>query len=351
MIRTISEIAAALGADVLGNGDVVVARPAEPGLAGPNDLALAMSPAYEAALRTSSARAAVVWPGADWLGLGLVAAIEVPRARLAMARITQAFDVPQMASGVHPSAVIDPSAHLGEDVSVGPFSVIGADCTIGAGAVIGPHVTLAAGVRLGAGSRLHPGVRIGHGVQIGEKAILHPNVVIGADGFSFVTEGPSNEERAFANAGRAPLEPPEDATRHRIHSLGSVVIGDDVEVGANSTIDAGTIRPTRVGRGTKIDNLVQVGHNVVLGEDCVLCAQAAVAGSAVLGDRVVMGGKSGIKDNVPVGSDVVLGGGAIVLGPVPDGTFVMGYPARPMPEFRAAQKALRAKSGSKDRPE
>ena len=126
-----------------------------------------------------------------------------------------------------------------------------------------------------------------------------------------------------------------------------VIVGDDVEVGANSTIDAGTIRATRVGRGTKIDNLVQVGHNVILGEDCVLCAQAAVAGSARLGDRVVMGGKSGIKDNVTVGNDVVLAGGAIVLAPVGDGQFMMGYPAQSMPDFRASQKKMRQIAVSK----
>ena len=137
------------------------------------------------------------------------------------------------------------------------------------------------------------------------------------------------------------MDPPKDAKRHRIHSLGGVLIGSDVEIGANSTVDAGTIRATQVGRGCKIDNLVQVGHNVILGEDCVLCAQAAVAGSARLGDRVVMGGKSGIRDNISVGADVVLAGGAIVLGHVKPGLFMMGYPALQMSEHRAQQKALR----------
>ena len=197
------------------------------------------------------------------------------------------------------------------------------------------------GSRIGGTSILFDGVRIGRRVQIGARAVLHPNVVIGADGFSFVTRDPSNEERAVLRAGERPLDPPKDATRHRIHSLGGVLIADDVEIGANSTVDAGTIRATQVGRGTKIDNLVQVGHNVVLGEDCILCAQAAVAGSAKVGDRVVMGGKSGIRDNVTVGQDVVLAGGSIVLSNVKAGRFVMGYPATDIATFRAQQKSLK----------
>ena len=338
---TISEIATALGAHAEGDTTLKVSAPAEPGAAGPGELALAMSPRYAEALRGTRARAAVVWEGCDWRAFGLAAAIMVPRPRLAMAHLTQAFDTQTHAQGVHPTALIAPTATLAQNVAVGPFSIVGDGAVLGAGTILGAHVTIAAGAVLGEGCVLHPGVRIGARVRLGARVILQPNVVIGADGFSFVTAGPSNEERAFAGMGRTPLDPPADAVRHRIHSLGGVEVGDDVEVGAGSTIDAGTIRATRVGRGTKIDNLVQVGHNVVVGEDCVLCAQAAVAGSAVLGDRVVMGGKSGIKDNISVGADVVLGGAAIVLAPVPAGRFMMGYPAVEMPRHRAREKALR----------
>jgi UDP-3-O-[3-hydroxymyristoyl] glucosamine N-acyltransferase len=120
-----------------------------------------------------------------------------------------------------------------------------------------------------------------------------------------------------------------------------VKIGDNVEIGANSTVDAGTIRATRIGNGCKIDNLVQVGHNVILGDDCLLCAQAAIAGSSVLGARVILGGKSGVADNLTIGRDVVAGGGAIVLADVADGIFVSGHPAQPTHEYRAGLKALR----------
>lgn len=341
MAISIKQLAASLGAKALGNGSIVVSKPAEPALARRQDLALAMTPAWGEALGISEARAAIIWPGADWQAMGLEAAIEVPRARLAMSRLTQAFDGERPNTGIHDLAVIHPTAEIGRDVSVGPFCVIGQDVKIGSGTWLDAHVTLSDDVEIGTDAVIFAGARIGAGVEMGNRVIVQPNAVIGADGFSFVTKDPSNEERAFLNMGRTPLSPPESAIRHRIHSLGGVRIGDDVEVGANSTIDAGTVRATTVGRGTKIDNLVQVGHNVTLGEDCVLCAQAAIAGSAVIGDRVVMGGKSGIKDNITVESDVVLGGGAIVLGKVPAGSFMMGYPAQPMPAYRAQIKAAR----------
>ena len=341
MAKRIKDIAAALGVAPLGDAELEVVRLAEPASAGTSDLALAMTPAYSDALARSKARAAIVWPGAAWKALGLEAAIPVPRARLAMAQLTQSFDQRPAMIGLHKTAVIDASAMVSENSSVGALTVIGKDVAVDPDTWIGSQVSIADGVRIGRNCQIHPGVRIGRNVRIGDGVILHPGVVIGADGFSFVTATPSNEERAVLSAGRAPLSPHEDATRHRIHSLGSVVIEAQVEIGANSTVDAGTIRATRIGAGTKIDNLVQVGHNVTIGRDCVLCAQAAVAGSARLGDRVVMGGKSGIRDNVTIGQDVVLGGGAIVLSDVADGMFMMGYPAAPMPEHRAGLRALR----------
>ncbi len=342
MAMTVRDIAAALGAKALGAEHLSVDRPAEPVTAGPNDLALAMTPAWGEKLGVSAARAALVWPGADWQAFGLEAAIEVPRARLAMAKLTQAFDAEPVCTGIHPTAVIDDTSEIGRDVSIGAFCVIGPRSKIGAGTWVDAHVTLAEEVTIGTDAMIFAGVRLGRRVQLGDRVIVQPNAVIGADGFSFVTAEPSNEERTFQSMGRTQLDPPKDAVRHRIHSLGSVIVGDDVEVGANSTIDAGTVRATMVGRGTKIDNLVQVGHNVMLGEDCVLCAQAAIAGSAQIGDRVVLGGKSGVKDNISVGADVVLGGAAIVLNHVPAGSFMMGYPAQPMPAYRAQLKATRA---------
>lgn len=341
MTHTAGTIAQALYAKVLGDASVVINGVAEPADAGPDDLALAMSPKYEQALEASLAKAAIVWEGADWQALGLQAALIVPRGRMAMSALTQMLDQPPDGHGIHPTAVIDQRAKIGKDAAIGPFCVIGADAEIGAGAVLLEHVSVANGAIIGDLGVLHPSVRIGRNVRIGLRAILHPNVVIGADGFSFVTAEPSIAETGRRTLGRTPFKPIAEATQHRIHSLGSVVIGDDVEVGANSTIDAGTIRPTQIGRGTKVDNLVQVGHNVVIGEDCLLCAQTAVAGSATVGNRSILGGKSGVADHITIGDDVLLGGAAICLADVPAGSFMMGYPAKPMLSFRAEQRAMR----------
>ncbi|MBE0414410.1 UDP-3-O-(3-hydroxymyristoyl)glucosamine N-acyltransferase [Yoonia sp.] len=341
MAHTIAQIAEALGAKAFGALDLVVNGAAEPAAAGRDDLALAMTPAYGALLVKGRARAAVVWPDADWKTLGLEAAIIAPRARLAMARLTQMLDQPLDAAGISPHAVVHPSATIGADVSIGHFSVIGAGTVIGRGVLIADHVSISSGVTVGENCKIHAGVRVQRHVKIGDRVILQPGVVIGGDGFSFVTATPSNVELARDTLGNVPLTPPDDPVWHRIHSLGGVEIGDDVEIGANSTVDAGTIRATRIGRGTKIDNLVQVGHNVVVGEDCLLCAQAGVAGSTFIGDRVVIGGKAGVADNLTVGDDVVLGGGTVVLSNVPHGRVMMGYPATRMQTHLDSYKALR----------
>jgi len=342
MDHSIEEIAAALGARAFGAIFLRVRGAAEPAAAGPDDLALAMSPAYGAALAHGRARAAVVWPGADWQALGLEAAIEAPRARLAMARLTQALDrQEERPGGVHASAVVARSAVVDGTVTVEPLAVVGENVRIGAGTVLGAHVSVAEGAVLGENCRIGEGVRIGRRVRLGARVIVQPGAVIGGDGFSFVTEQPSNAERARGGLGAERLDPPEDGTWHRIHSLGGVEIGDDVEIGANSCVDAGTIRPTRVGRGTKIDNLVQIGHNVILGEDCLVCGMAGIAGSSVIGDRAVLGGASGVNDNITVGADAVLAMGTMVISRVPPGTVVMGYPAMPMPAHLASYRALR----------
>lgn len=329
MPQTLKNLAASLGAETLGDASILVDRLAEPLEARAGDLALAVAPKFAENLKASAARAAVVWSGASLTELGLDGAIVAPRRRLAMAGLTQAMDDdPTFANGpaIHPMSVIDPTAQIGTGARIGPFVAVGPE------AVIGENATL------------HAGVVIGARVRIGDRFIAQAGAAIGGDGFSFTTDGPSNVERAVRARPGVPLDPPlksADGTWHRIHSLGSVEIGNDVEIGANSTVDAGTIRATRIGNGVKIDNLVQVGHNVVLGEDCLLCAQAAIAGSSVLGARVILGGKAGVADNLTIGRDVVAGGGSVILSNVPDGTFVSGHPAQPTHEYRAGLKALR----------
>jgi len=324
----------------VGDTELTVTAVAEPQRAGPEDLALAMKPAYAKGLAEGQARAAMLWDGADWQGYGLKAALLPPRPRYALAGLSAMMDLGQgHASGIHPSAVIDPSAHLGEGVSVGPLAVIGARARIGAGAVIGPHCQIGPDVTLGDGAILHGSVRIMARVTIGPRLIAHPGAVIGGDGFSFVTPEPSGVEKARASLGEEGTD-----SAHawaRIASLGAVTVGADVEIGCNSCIDRGTVRDTYVGDGVKIDNLVQLGHNVVVGRNSLICAHAAIAGSSVLGDSVVVGGCSGISDNLKIGARVILGGGTMVLSNVPEGRVMLGYPAMKMDSHVESYKGLR----------
>jgi UDP-3-O-[3-hydroxymyristoyl] glucosamine N-acyltransferase len=341
MDHTLSEIAAALGAELLGDGTLRVTGAAEPAEAGETDLALAMSPKYAEALGQGQAKAALLWPDADWRSMGLEGAVVAPRGRLAMSKLTQLLDPRDTESGIHASAVIDASAVIGEGVFVGPLAVIGAGAVIGANSRIMAQASIGPGVRLGEDALIHSGARLGRGVVAGDRLIVQPNAVIGGDGFSFVTEDASHVETARAELGQGTVSAEADPTWHRIHSLGSVVIGHDVEIGACATVDAGTIRPTRIGNGSKIDNLVQVGHNCVIGDHCLLCGHVGLAGSVTIGDRSVLGGKVGVSDNLTIGADVVLTGGSIVLSNVPTGRVMMGYPATKIDSQVESYKALR----------
>lgn len=341
MALMLSELAAALQARVEGDASLTIARAAEPQDAGPDDLAIAMSPAYAERLARGRARVAVLWPDADWRGLGLSAALFVPRPRYAMAGITAALAPDdEFAPGIHPAAVIDPSAVLGEGVRIGPLAVIGAGARIGDGCRIGPHCSVGVGAEIGPDGRLSAGVRVGARVRIGARVIAQPNCVIGGDGFSFVTPERGRVEELRANLGQQSASAPPQAWV-RIHSLGAVWIGDDVEIGAGTTIDRGTIRDTRIGSRTKIDNMVQIAHNVELGQDCLICGHAGVAGSSVLGDRVVMAGQSGVSDNLTVGDDVVITAATKVLSNVPSGRVMAGFPAVSMQSHLDIYKAQR----------
>jgi UDP-3-O-[3-hydroxymyristoyl] glucosamine N-acyltransferase len=340
MSHTIGEIAAALGAELHGDGTIRVTGAAEPAMAGPEHLALAMKPEFAEGLAKGRARAAVLWAGADWRALGLEAALVVPRPRYAMAGITRALDPgPEIAPGIHPTAVVDASADIGEGAAIGPFVMIGRAARIGARARIASHVSIGAQTEIGEDALLLEGVRIGPRVRIGHRFIAQPGAVVGSDGFSFVTPEKSGVERVRESLGHQGEITAQSWTR--IHSLGAVEIGDDVEIGANTAIDRGTIRATRIGRGTKLDNLVHIGHNVELGEDCLLCGQVGIAGSARIGNRVVMAGQCGVNDNIFVGDDVVAGGATKIFTNAPAGRVLLGSPAVKMEAHVEMMKALR----------
>jgi UDP-3-O-[3-hydroxymyristoyl] glucosamine N-acyltransferase len=336
----LSTVAEALSARLDGDPDIEITGAGEPARCGADQLALAMSPKYAEGLSEGAARVAILYDGADRADFGLEAALFVTRPRLAMAHLSRLFDPgPEIAAGIHPTAVIDPSAEIGPDARIGPLVVIGAKVRIGPRARIASHASIAEGTRIGADVLIHAGVRIAGGAQIGDRVILHPNCTIGSDGFAFVTERPSSVERV--RDGLVDHIDPDPQQWTRLHSLGSVEIADDVEVGACSSIDRGTIRATVVGRGTKIDNHVQIGHNVTIGEDCMICSMAGVAGSSRIGNRVVLAGKVGVNDNIFVGDDVVAGGAAKIFTNVPAGRVVLGNPAVKMSTNLETYKALR----------
>ena len=340
MAYTIQDIADALSMTAVGDASITVAGLAEPSDATPELLAMAMKPEYAKDLDQGAARAAILWDGADWQAMGLEAAILAPRPRYAMSGLTEMMDPGQgWGVGIHPSAIVSPEAELGTDVNVGPLSIIEAGAKIGAGTTIGPQCYVGADVAIGAQGYLREGGKIGARGKIGERFKAQPGAASGGDGFSYVTPEASAVEEArktLGDQGEAQAQ-----SWARIHSLGSVTIGDDVEVGANATIDRGTIRDTRVGDRTKIDNLVMVAHNVEVGNDTLLCGLVGIAGSTKIGNNVVLAGKVGVTDNIFIGDNVIAGGGTIVLANIPAGRVVLGYPAMKMDTTMDVFKGMR----------
>ncbi|MBK0397869.1 UDP-3-O-(3-hydroxymyristoyl)glucosamine N-acyltransferase [Limibaculum sp. M0105] len=334
---TIAEIAAHTGLSAEGDLSLSVVRPSEPSDAARDELALAMSRQYEEAVAACQAQAAVLWPGADWKALGLKAALFAPRARVALAGITGMFEPAlDLEPGIHPTAIIDPSAVLAEDCWVGPYTLIGPGVVIARGARIQSHVSIERGAQIGENAIIRAGVRIGRDVRLGARVSIHPNACLGADGFSYVTPEPGSVESAktsgaVSDAGR-------NLSLTRIASLGSVEVADDVEIGASSCIDRGTVADTVIGRGTKIDNLVMIGHNVRVGETCMLCGHVGLAGSITVGDRVVLGGKVGVADHVTIGHDSVVAGGSLVGSDIPPQSVMLGVPA--MPRGKAIEQIM-----------
>ncbi len=239
--------------------------------------------------------------------------IKVSDTRLALAQLTQLFDTrPKIAEGVHPSAAIHPTAtiaddvHIAENVTVKANTVIGKGSRIGAGCVIGDNV------QMGENCLLHPNVTLYPNVTMGQRVILHSGSVIGSDGFGYA---------------------PSPRGAVKIHHLGSVRLGDDVEVGANTCIDRGTLSDSVIGARTKIDNLCQIGHNVQIGTDCLIAGRAGISGSVTIGSRVIMGGSVLVADHVVIGDGVTLAGGTGVSKNIPAGETWGGVPAVPFKKW------------------
>jgi UDP-3-O-[3-hydroxymyristoyl] glucosamine N-acyltransferase len=240
--------------------------------------------------------------------------------RLAFAQALEAFAPPAARRiGIHPTAVIGADCDFGAGVSIGPYAVIGDCARLGAGVEVGALTSLGDDVVLGDGTRVHPGAVIYSRVTVGARVIIHAGAVIGSDGFGYIRE---------------------QGALYKVPQIGTVVIEDDVEIGANVAIDRATTGATLVGRGTKIDNLVQIAHNTRIGQDCIVVAQVGISGSCRLGDRVVLAGQVGLVDHVAVGDDASVCAQAGVTSDIPAGTRVSGMPARPHRDQMKLQAAL-----------
>ncbi|HEX8722889.1 MAG TPA: UDP-3-O-(3-hydroxymyristoyl)glucosamine N-acyltransferase [Pyrinomonadaceae bacterium] len=315
-VRTAAELAELVGGRVVGDGRARVRRVASLASAGEGDVAFVEDEKLFGEARACRASCVIAPEGAaERLG-GLVSVVEAARPKLAFALAAEVLHGRRARpAAVHPSAQVAAGASVGAGVYVGAGASVGEGSTVGEGAQILEGVRVGERVRVGAGCVLHPNVVLYDGVTLGERVVLHAGVVVGADGFGYVRDA--------------------EGVYHKFPQVGSVVIEDDVEVGANSCIDRGALGTTRVGRGTKIDNLVQVGHNVEIGERVVIAAQTGISGSTVIESDAVIGGQVGFGDHARVQSGAVIGSQAGVLpGKIVRPGVWWGTPVQPLEEYK-----------------
>jgi UDP-3-O-[3-hydroxymyristoyl] glucosamine N-acyltransferase len=302
------QITALCGGEYRGSQDLRLQSVADPSDADETSIVFWEQEKYFASVRESRAGLIFCVPeGADKLpGRNLILH---PRPYFALMRLVAWWlqkSSPGPEPGIHPTAVVDPSAKLGQNVYVGPWVTIGRDCHIGDDVVIEAGCSIGENVAIGRGTKFYPRVRIYPDCVLGSGVILHSGVVIGADGFGFILM---------------------DDVQNKIPQIGNVVIGDNVEIGANSAIDRGTLSATFIGEGTKIDNLVQIGHNCRVGKHCILCAQVGLAGSTILGDYVYLGGQVGLAGHLTIGDRAMVGAQAGVTHNIPADARYLGSPA------------------------
>jgi UDP-3-O-[3-hydroxymyristoyl] glucosamine N-acyltransferase len=334
---TVEEITQIVGGMLTKAQSPSITRIAPPLLCEEDTLALALGEEEIANLAKSKAKAALVPLGVQIDGF---TTIEVERPRLAMMKLLNLFYVPPVVNkDVHPTAVVDPSAKLGANVCVGPNVVIGPNVVVGDNTKLLANVYIGSGAKIGNNCFFHAGVNIGDRVQVGNDVILHHGVSLGADGFSFVTENPNNIENARQD-GEIKKDN-SDQVIFKIPSIGSVIIGNNVEIGANTAIDRGTIENTIIGDNTKIDDLVMIGHNCRVGQGCLIVSQVGIAGSCVIGDRVVIAGQAGLADHISIGNDTIVAAKAGVSKSFPEKSIVVGSPAMPRKDFIKQLKVMK----------
>ncbi len=314
---SLAHIAELIGGALIGDPDTQVTGISEVESAQPGDLVFVWDKSYVVSAFESLAAAVVVPP--EW-SQPAKPHIQVADPRLAMAQLlAHLFPPPPFPERIAPTAVLGERVRLGQGVFIGDYAVIGDDVEIGDGTVIFPHVVIGRQVRIGAHCRIYPQVTIYDRVVIGNHVVIHAGAVIGKEGFGFVWE----RER-----------------HRRIPQVGTVIIEDEVEIGANTCIDRATLGETRIGKGTKIDNLVQIAHNCVLGAHCVLAGQVGLSGSVQVGNGVLMGGQVGIADHVRIEDRVALLAKTGLMDHAPAGSQWAGYPARPRWQWLRIEAAL-----------
>jgi len=302
---TAAEIAKHLQGEVLGDGSVVLNTFAPADRAQPGDLTFAENAEYFARAEQSAASAVIV----DGQFTSRKILIRVPNARIGFAKaLTLFFPEPALPAGVHPSAIIAASAQVDPTAHVGPYCVVGEKVRIGARSILqgGNHV--GAGSQLGEDVNLFPNVTVYPRSEIGNRVRIHASTVIGSDGFGYVQD---------------------NGIHRKVPQIGNVIIRDDVEIGSNVSIDRGALGPTVIGKGTKIDNLVQIAHNVVIGDGCLVISQVGIAGSTKIGNCVILAGQAGLAGHLKLGNRVTVAAQAGVMNDIPDGEKWMGSPAQP----------------------
>jgi UDP-3-O-[3-hydroxymyristoyl] glucosamine N-acyltransferase len=329
----VEALANLVGGTVNGDGALHIGGAKPITEAGVGDITFVENDRNARRLRESSATAAVVSPDFNRDGLALTL-IHVQNPREAFTRIAQHLQGTQrrLPPGVHPLAVIAPSARLGSAAMVGPFVAIGEEVVVGDRCQFMPGAVIGAGCRLGDDVVLHARAILYPGTVLGNRVVVHAGAVLGADGFGYRQQGKQHA---------------------KVPQLGHVELGDDVEIGANTTIDCATFEATRIGAGTKIDNLVQVAHNCQIGRNNLIVSQVGIAGSCQTGDDVVIAGQAGIRDHITIGDGAVIGAMSGVMKDIPAGARVVGIPATPereqyqlvamvhkLPELRGRLSAL-----------
>ncbi len=313
MRKTLAEIATLVHGEVVGNKDLVITGVCGVFDGNVGELTYIESKKYLPEARATKASAILTARDVSVPGKSIIRTDNPALAFVKIVEIVAAETRKPAPPGFHPTAIIAEDARIGKNTSIGPHVVIESQVVVGEETSIGAGCFIGRGTRLGRACLVYPHVTLREGISVGDRVIIHPGAVIGADGFGFVNE---------------------HGKHRKVPQIGTVVIGNDVEIGANTTIDRARLDKTVVGRGTKIDNLVHVGHNCIIGEDCIIIGLVGVSGSTTLGNRVILGGQAGTVGHLTIGEGTTVAARSVVTKDIPPNMVVSGFPAKPHAEAK-----------------